>query len=589
MPAFIEPCNPKIGSIPTDPGWDYEVKLDGYRLQVHLTPTRVILYTRGGHDWTERFPALVAGLRKLLPDTTAVLDGELVALDSQARPDFSALETAIHSGRTNGLIFFAYDLLYLRVHDLRSLGLRMRRETLRIVIGSGNGQVKFSENLADDGTTLFQAACQMQLEGIVSKRVDAPYRSGDSTSWIKTKCRKSDNFPIVAFVEKLGARPRRIASLYLGRRENGKLLYAGKAQTGFKTEDLYFLRERLDPHIIDTSPLDEPIKKPKATWVKPVVDAEVHYSAMTEAGRLRAPIYKGLREDLTPDTPVVSTPKTSKRTPARVAVPRENILQLLPDADPPTPEELADYWSRVHPSALAYLARRPLKLVRHVRGTTFYHKGPLPPVPHTVHRLTVTKRSGGEGTRLWVEDLDGLLGLTEIGAVELHPWNAIVDDIEMADTMVIDLDPGPGIEWSFLVDAALTLRELLHQEGYECWPKLTGGKGIHVMIPLKKPMSHDASHRRSREIAEHLATLDPERFTLSAAFAARRGRLFIDYLRNGRGTTAVGAFSPRAKPGHPISAPTTWEAIATGIRPDRFNLHDPPSSSRKKSPPKKSR
>jgi bifunctional non-homologous end joining protein LigD len=588
MPGFIEPCNPKTGAIPTGTEWDYEVKLDGYRLQAHLTERTITLFTRRGYDWTSRFPQLATHLRGGLPATSAILDGEVVALDSEARPDFSALESAIHAGRTAGLIYFVYDLLYLDGHDLRHLGLRLRRDTLRDVIGSGNEHLKFSDNLHQDGATLFQAACQMQLEGIVSKRVDAPYRSGDSDSWIKTKCRRSDNFPIIAFVEKLGARPRRIASLYLGRRENGKLLYAGKAQTGFKTEDLYYLRERLDPYIINASALDEPIKKPKATWVEPALDAEVHYSAMTEAGRLRAPIYKGLREDLAPRRLEPPAIKPSKRTSSRGAVPRENILQLLPNADPPTPEALADYWSRVHGRALAYLARRPLKLVRHVRGTTFYHKGPLPPVPRAVHQLTVTKRSGGEGRRLWVEDLEGLLGLTEIGAVELHPWNATVDDIERADTMVIDLDPGSGIEGSFIVDTALTLRELLHQEGFECWPKLTGGKGIHVMIPLETPISHDASHRRSREIAEHLASLDPDRLTLSAAFAARRGRLFIDYLRNGRGTTAVGTFSPRARPTHPIAAPTTWEAIAAGIRPDRFTMEDLPPTSRKKSTRKRS-
>ncbi|GFE82461.1 hypothetical protein GCM10011487_44610 [Steroidobacter agaridevorans] len=255
MPGFIEPCNPKVGPIPTAEGWDYELKLDGYRLQAHVKPGQVTLYTRRGHDWTAKFPSIVSGLQTLLHHTPAVLDGELTAPDSQGRPNFSALQTAIHEDRSGALVFYAYDLLYLQQHDLRNLTLRARRAALGDLIGKGNEHIRISENLHSDGATLFDAACRMELEGIVSKRSDAPYRSGDQDSWIKTKCQKSDNFPIIAFVEKLGARPRRVASLYLGRRKAGKLLYAGKAQTGFRHEDLYFLRECLDPHIIPASPL----------------------------------------------------------------------------------------------------------------------------------------------------------------------------------------------------------------------------------------------------------------------------------------------------------------------------------------------
>jgi bifunctional non-homologous end joining protein LigD len=369
----------------------------------------------------------------------------------------------------------------------------------------------------------------------------------------------------------LGARPRRIASLYLGRYEHGKLLYAGKAQTGFTTDDLYEVRERLDPYVTHRCPLSVPIKKPKATWVSPVVQAEVEYSTFTAAGLLREPIFKGLRDDLLP----------LPAAPSRRGVARENILQLLPDAVPPTPAELIDYWHRVHERALPYLARRPLKLVRHVSGTTFYHKGPLPRVPASVRQLKITKRSGGEGTRLWIENLEGLLGLIEMGAVELHPWNATVDDIEHADQMVFDLDPGQGIAWSFVVDTALTLRELLEQEGFASWPKLTGGKGIHLMVPLAEPLTHDAAHRRSRTIAEQLARTDPERFTVSATLSSRPRRLFIDYLRNGRGTTAIGTYSPRARPGNPIAAPVTWKDIEAGMRPDAFSMSHLPSTKAK--------
>jgi bifunctional non-homologous end joining protein LigD len=240
----------------------------------------------------------------------------------------------------------------------------------------------------------------------------------------------------------------------------------------------------------------------------------------------------------------------------------------------PTPEELDTYWRRVGSKALKYLARRPLKLVRHVNGVTFYHKDRLPSVPDSVHRLKVEKREGGEGTRLWVDDVDGLLGLVTIGAIELHPWNATVENIENADQLVFDIDPGEGIEWPVVVDTALAFRLLLESEGLASWPKLSGGKGIHVMVPLETTLTHDEAHRFAKAMAKRIADLHRSRYTLSAK-DQRSGKLFLDYLRNGRGTTAVGTYSPRARPGLPIAAPVTWKDVERGIRADAFSMASP--------------
>jgi bifunctional non-homologous end joining protein LigD len=241
----------------------------------------------------------------------------------------------------------------------------------------------------------------------------------------------------------------------------------------------------------------------------------------------------------------------------------------------PSKAELAAYWTRVWKKALPHLGHRPLKLVRHVHGTTFYHKGPLPKeIPPAVHQLRVQKREGGEGTRLWVDDLQGFLGLVEIGAVELHPWNALVEDFEHADRIVIDLDPGEGVEWDAVVEAALRTREVLKTNGFDSWPKLTGGKGIHLMAPLERPLSHDEAHRIARRLVSELAARFPEKYILSAQ-ARRRGRIFLDYLRNGRGTTAIGTWSPRARPSFPIAAPVTWPRVEAGIRPDAFTIDSP--------------
>jgi bifunctional non-homologous end joining protein LigD len=229
--------------------------------------------------------------------------------------------------------------------------------------------------------------------------------------------------------------------------------------------------------------------------------------------------------------------------------------------------------------ALPYLGRRPLKLVRHTHRTTFYHMGKLPPLPEPVHQLRIEKREGGVGVRLWVDDLDGLIGLVAIGAVELHPWAATVDDIERADTLVFDLDPGAGVEWPFVVETALKLRALLAGEGLAGWPKTTGGKGLHVMAPLSRRLPHDDAHALARRFAERLAAEDA-RYITSAALADRPGRLFIDYLRNGRGTTAIGAYSPRARPGFPVAAPITWRDVENGIAPDAFTMDAPPRARR---------
>ncbi len=312
------------------------------------------------------------------------------------------------------------------------------------------------------------------------------------------------------------------------------------------------------------------MKKPKATWVKPIVDAEIEYGALTDHGLLREAVFKGLRDDLA--LPAVHTPARS----GRGGVPRENILQLLPDAVAPSKDELAAYWRKVAKRALPYLARRPLKLVRHTRGTLFYHKGALPPIPESVNQLRIEKREGGEGVRMWVDSLAGLLGLVEMDVVEVHPWAATVEDIEHPDLLVFDLDPGAGVPWEFVIESALRLRKLLQDEGLDSWPKTTGGKGLHLMVPIERDLSHDAARLYSKRLAQRLEATDPARYTTSSAPAKRHKRIYIDYLRNGRGTTAVGAYSPRAREAFPVAAPVTWAQIERGIRPDAFTIARPP-------------
>ncbi|ESX17285.1 MULTISPECIES: DNA ligase D [unclassified Mesorhizobium] len=579
--SFIEFQSPTlVEKAPEGGDWLHEIKYDGYRTQLVVEGGKARAFTRRGYDWSHRYKGIVQAAASL-PVKSAIIDGEAVVLGDTGLPDYQALERELGNPSSLRMTLYAFDLLYLDGRDLREQPLVKRKAALKKLLTETEPTLTYAEHLEVNGKDMFDHACRMGIEGIVSKRADAHYRSGVQTSWVKVKCVKSDTFPIVAFVEKLGAQPRRIASLYIGRREGDRLLYAGKAQTGYTLDAARRVRERLDPLVVAKSPLSEPIKKPKATWVKPDVLAEVQFSGVSDRGILREAVFKGLREDLQAIPPKPPSP-SKRRSDGQHGVPRENILQLLPDAVAPSKEELADYWRRVADQALVHLVRRPLKLVRHASGATFYHKGPLPRIPASVHQLRVQKREGGEGIRVWIDDMDGLLGLVEMDAVELHLWNATIDDIEHADRLVLDLDPGEGVPWDAVIEATLALRGILEAAGLESWPKVTGGKGIHLMAPLVAKMNHDSARKLAKSLAHRLVDTDPDRYLLSADPAARGGRIFLDYLRNGRGNTAIGAFSPRARLGFPIAHPVTWKQVEAGIRPDVFTLAQPFRPARRK-------
>jgi bifunctional non-homologous end joining protein LigD len=574
FPAYIEPCDPTLATHPPrGDDWLYEIKADGYRAQVHLRHGDVTVYSRRGLNWTSQFRR-IADSAKLLNAKEAVVDGEAVVIGSAGLPDFQALRRELGKHASGALLYHAFDLLYLDGSDLRALPYVERKRLLEQLLKGAPQNLVYVEYLEADGARVFEHACKMGLEGVVAKRRDSVYRSGRTESWIKLKCKKSDNFPIVAFVEKLGAKPRKIASLYIGRREGASLLYAGKARAGYTEEVARDVRERLDPFILDRSPLTEPVKKPKATWVQPVVQAEIEYGGTTDDGLLREAVFKGLRDDLQePAHARAPAPYVSRRAKqGEHGVPRENILQLLPDAVAPSKDEIASYWKKIAKRALEYLGGRPLKLVRHTHGITFYHKGPLPPVPSSVHQLRIEKREGGEGVRVWVDDLKGLLGLVQMDAVELHPWAASVDNIERPDRLVLDLDPGPGVAREFVTETALKLRAMLEDEGYESWPKLTGGKGLHLMVPIEPRITHDQAREYCRKLAQRLAASAPDKYTISPDPKQRTKRIYIDYLRNGRGNTAIGAYSPRARHGFPIAAPVTWNQVEGGIAPDTYSI-----------------
>ena len=619
-PAFVEPCiSTTVFRVPPGSEWLHEFKWDGYRLMIRVDHGQVALLTRNGFDWTDRFPTIARAAAEL-PVTSAYLDGEAV-VEERGIPDFRALRVALGEGRGDKAVFIAFDLLFLDGEDLRRSVLEERKRRLAGLLAPDRRRaaIVYSEH-AELGALLMKQAAGLGLEGVVSKRRDRPYVSGTTREWLKVKRVNRQEFVVAGYL-RAKHRGDAVSSLVLGWNEPEGLVYKGRVGVGFDERSAHEVWSALQPLRRKDAPFAAgvpPGGARDALWVEPKLVVEVAYGHWTPGGLLRHAVFRGLREDKdapevrgpaeTADAPHPEPPQaTAAKRPRKAAarktasagpaaapptapkgppagapsergrgVPRENILQLLPDAVVPSRDALVAYWSRVAEQALEHLGRRPLKLVLHRRGTTYYHKGPLPPVAPSVHRLSIEKREGGEGVRLWVDDLPGLLGLVAIGAVELHPWGARVDDIERPDMLVFDLDAGEGVSYAFVRETALRLRDMLEDEGFEPWPKLTGGKGLHLMVPIAPDLRWDAAHDYCREIAERLAATAPQRYTTQAALEARRGRLFIDYLRNGRGTTAIGTWSPRARPGFPIAAPVTWSDVERGIRPDGFTMAAPP-------------
>src|SRR3954469_23493682 len=493
LPGFVPPqLTQLVQEAPEGEEWLHEIKFDGYRMAARIDDGEVRLLTRSGLNWTDKYPPIAEALAKL-PLRAGYLDGELCGVRADGTSSFSMIQAASDSGNAAALAFFLFDCLHLNGKDLTPLPLQERKQRLAELLAGVGAPLQYSDHQAGRGREFHAQACKLRLEGIVSKRADAAYARGNRGIWVKTKCLNREEFVVVGWTDPEGSRPHLGSLLLAYYAPDGKLVYAGRAGTGLNTAELLRLRRQLEPMGIERMPLDvppprtsrfgSPLVLSRVHWVEPELVAEVTFLTWTEEGLLRHVVYQGLREDKpagevtrplateaapppTTAPAAVSHRARSPRQPAgrrarRTAVPAENILQLLPEAVVPSKEQLAAYWTKVAPRALKHLGRRPLKLVRHTKDTTFYHMGPLPPVPAGVHQLRIEKRRGGQGVRLWVDDLAGLLGLVEMGAIELHPWGTTIDDIEHPDLLVFDLDPGEGIAWEFVVDTAFALRKLL--------------------------------------------------------------------------------------------------------------------------------
>jgi bifunctional non-homologous end joining protein LigD len=610
MPRFVEPQLCKlVDRAPAGAGWAHEIKFDGYRLQLRVENGEAMLRTRKGLDWTKKFSA-IAGAAAGLPD--CIVDGEAVVLDKHGAPDFAALQAALSEGKGEDLVFFVFDLLFAGGEDLRELPLRDRKARLQEMIEGLKGKhpaLRYVEHFETAGDTVLQSACRMHFEGIVSKQLDAPYRSGRPGSWTKAKCHHGQEV-IVGGWAMTGAKLRSLlAGVHRGQGKMSKLVYVGRVGTGFSEAVMRKLLPRLREVESETSPFAQGASPPKESnmhWARPELVAEIAFAGWTGDGNVRQAAFKGLREDKPADEVAAEEPVPAKK--AKLAQPKPNSPKstkagaavvmgvsishpdkpLWPDEKPPvTKLDLARYFEAVGDWMIEHLKGRPCSIVRTpdgIAGQTFFQRHAMAGSSHLIEEVTV---KGDRKPYLQIDRLEALAAVAQIGATELHPWNCQPGEPELPGRLVFDLDPAPDVKFAAVIKAALEVRKRLEALGLVSFCKTTGGKGLHVVTPLtadRKSPGWDAAKMFAKEICRRIAADDPEHFVLNMAKKERTGRIFLDYLRNDRTATAVAPLSPRARPGATVSMPIDWRQVKTGFDPKKFTVRTAPALLKKSKP-----
>ncbi|MGE8685985.1 MAG: DNA ligase D [Achromobacter sp.] len=573
-PATLEPqLATLVDAPPQGPGWSYEVKYDGYRILCRFRQGRARLVSRSGKDWTDRMAPLADALSALdLPD--GWMDGEVVCLDERGISDFQLLQNAL-DGRTRDLSFMAFDLPYWDGADLRALPLSERQSRLETVLAAlpEGGPLMMTQRLevADgtEGRAAWSEACRLSLEGLICKRLDSPYVAGRGTAWLKLKCRPRQEYVIGGYTAPGGSR-KHFGALLVGLRKGGKLAYAGRVGTGFSAATLASLHKKLSALKAEASPFDGPLPGPgrygrgagEVRWVKPELVAEIHYAGLTQDKLLRQASFVGLREDKpasevsgeTAAAPVEAAAAGDKVGGTRITHPGRVIIH-----DPDTTKlELARYYEAAGDLIMPHLQGRRIALLRCPDGTDstcFFQKHITGRLPDGLER---------DGEHLLIRSVEGVIALAQRGVIEFHTWGAREPNPGEPDRITIDLDPGPDVPWKTVAEGAQLARGLMEEIGLAPFLKTTGGKGLHLVAPIRPTQPWDTVKGLAHALANELARVIPERFTSNMSKVRRQGRIFVDYLRNGNGATAIAAYSARARAGAPVSMPVGWEALESG-------------------------
>lgn len=596
QPEFIKPqlATPATEA-PSGDDWIHEVKFDGYRILAVLHSGKVKLLSRNGLDWTQRFKSVAQAL-PALPCKQAILDGEIVVLNKDGVSDFQALQNYAQMGEKHPIYYYLFDLPYCDGYDLtRSSLLDRKHFLLNLVKASDIPVLRYSEHIQGQGNLVFDNACKLRLEGIISKRANSVYETKRSKAWLKIKCGQRQEFVIIGYSAPSGSRSY-FGALLLGYYNDKKeLVYCGRVGTGFTEKSLKLIHGLLQPREIKSHA--QLLNAPRGAeargvqWVKPELVAEVVFAEWTADQQLRHPSFKGLREDKKPmdigredivarqSSPPASTPPPKNAEETYVAGVRlSNPQKVLYPEQGVTKLQLAQYYESVAEYMLPYITGRPISIVRCPQGVSekcFYQRHVTDSLPDTVRGVDIETDEGVK-PYIIIDNLQGLISLVQLGVLEIHPWGCREGDIEHPDWIVFDLDPAPDVAWERVIEASLLLRERLKEMRLPGFVKTTGGKGIHVVAPLKPELEWEQAKAMTKEIADRIVSERPKEYIATMSKAKRTSKIFIDYLRNGRSATSVAAYSTRARTGAPVSTPLTWEELESGVKPDQFNTQTLP-------------
>jgi bifunctional non-homologous end joining protein LigD len=609
-PPFIAPqlCV-LVERPPSGDNWIHEIKFDGYRVQMRIENGDVTLKTRKGLDWTPKFGAIAKAARAL-PD--GIVDGEIVALDHRGSPDFAGLQAALSDGKTDDLIFFAFDLLFLRGQDLRQQSLVDRKQALKGLIEKAYGkdltEIRYVEHFESGGEAVLKSACRMSLEGIVSKQASARYASGRTDSWTKAKCRAGHEVVIGGW----NSNGTQFRSLMAGVYRGDHLVYVGNVGTGYGAEKVLRLMPKLKAAASETNPFggkDAPRKKAGMHWLKPELVAEIEFAGFTGGGMIRQASFKGLRQDKPAKEVEAETPAPADKT--DIAEPRSpskraksssatsnGIVMGVPLSRPDkilwpdegegaiTKLDLATYFESVGAWMIEHLKGRPCSIIRApdgIGGQRFFQRHSMKGGSNLLEEVTV---SGDRKPYLQIDRIEGLAAVAQSAGVELHPWNNQPGDPALPGRLVFDLDPAPDVEFEAVIDAAKEMRDRLTDLGLVSFCKTTGGKGLHVVTPLARPkkgqrLTWNEAKQFARDVCSQMANESPDRYLINMSKAKRTGKIFLDYLRNDQFSTAVAPLSPRGRSHAPVSMPITWPQVKHGLDPTQYTIHTVPQLLRK--------